>query len=131
MVGGRGTIEHFSGARTGGLEDPMRNTPLKLTQELVDQLNALIRTNIDSTAGFLEAAEHVNDPELQSRFRNWAQERRSSADELRRFLEVSDQQPEASGSALGAIHRWWLEMRARLADGDPDVVLDEAERGEE
>lgn len=110
----------------------MINTSVKLTEQVVQRLNDLIRTNIDSSKGLHEAAEVVNDPELRSRFIDLARDRQINAAELRQFIESHQGWVDMDGgTVLGAAHRWWLDMRARMAGGDPAVVLNEAERGED
>lgn len=108
-----------------------QNQPGDLKEETLNRLNDLIRLNIDSVRGFTEAADVVSDQELKARFRQFAQERQVNVEELKRYVKWSDEEPEDSGSTLGAVHRWWLDLRAKAAGGDPGAVLSEAERGED
>ena len=102
-----------------------------LNEETANRVNDLIRINIDSAKGFRAAAEVVNDVGLRTRFEQYATQRDSNAQELRRFIAGSGETPEDSGSASGTAHRWWMDLRAKAAGGDAGVVLSEAERGED
>jgi uncharacterized protein (TIGR02284 family) len=102
-----------------------------LQPQTINRLNDLIRINIDSAQGFREAASVINDGSLRTRFEEFATQRDNNARELKQFVAWNDKEPEDSGSAAGAIHRWWLDLRAKAAGGDAKVVLSEAERGED
>ena len=39
--------------------------------------------------------------------------------------------PESGGSALGAMHRGWLELKATVTARDDKAILNECERGED
>jgi uncharacterized protein (TIGR02284 family) len=103
-----------------------------LDDKTVGRLNDLIRINIDSHKGFSEAAAVVDDPQIKTRFLQFARERLSNAEELKKYVAWNNEEPETSGSALGAAHRWWLNLRSKLTSGDDThIVLTEAERGED
>jgi len=110
---------------------PMINIPFNLNDQIIDKLNDLIRVNIDSCKGFKEASEIVDDEQISAEFRGLAQQRLANAEELKRYVEFDDEMAQSSGSASGAVHRWWMELRSRATGGDPSVVLSEAERGED
>jgi len=106
-------------------------TSSMLDSDTADRVNDLIRINIDSAKGFRAAAEVVNDVGLRTRFEQYAAQRDSNAHELRQFVAGSGEEPEDSGSAGGAVHRWWMDLRSKATGGDAGVVLSEAERGED
>ena len=102
-----------------------------MTEKTVEQLQDLIRINIDSCRGFEQAAETIESRSIANLFGQMAKDRRGHADQLRRLVELTDEEAEDSGSIKGAIHRWWLTARGTLNGGDDHVVLIEAERGED
>lgn len=102
-----------------------------LREETVDDLQDLIRVNIDSCKGFRHAADEVDNPQLESFFRECADQRNRFAGELRQYVKMNDEDAEDSGSIKGKMHRWWLDMRSMMQDHDAHAVLSEAERGED
>jgi len=104
---------------------------LQLKDQTVEELQDLIRINIDSCKGFEQAAETIDTESIQRLFRQIARDRRHHVHELRRFVDMTDKDAEDSGSIKGAVHRWWLTARGKLNGGDDHVVLIEAERGED
>ena len=113
---------------------PMETTAT-LTDETVERIKDLVCINKDSSEGFNQAADVVEDPDLKGLFRMMAGERRKFADELRRYVVINDDDTdvgdEITGSWKGTFHRWWLDLRGKLNGGDAYAVLAEAERGED
>lgn len=106
-------------------------THTKLTDETIDILQDLIRIDIDSAAGFREAAEAIDDPRCAELFRDLGRQRRAFGDELKTFVRWNDETPVDHGSIKGAVHRWWIDVKSRVKDGNTSTVLAEAERGED
>lgn len=104
---------------------------IDLDHRTIDDLKDLIRINIDSSNGFSEAADHVDDDSLASMFRKLSTQRRSFADELRQFIAINDEEASDTGSIQGAVHRWWMIIRDAVSGDDDYSVLAEAERGED
>ena len=104
---------------------------LNLEETTIKKLQSLIQWNIDSVEGLTEAAEKVDDNRVATTFRQVAQGRSSYARELQSYVVANDQEPEDSGSAMGAMHRGWTSMRSAINGGDAYVILIEAERGED
>ena len=109
----------------------MLQSKLDLRDETISKLQDLIEINIDSQKGFQQAAETIEEPKMATLFRQIARDRAANATELQRFVAVNNETPEDDGSAMGAMHRWWLSARGALNGGDDYVVLIEAERGED
>lgn len=106
------------------------DTVTTLEPDIVDKLQDLIALNLDGAAGCREAAEAIDDPAIADTLCAIAEERRVQAGALQTLVGLNDEEPRTAGSALGAAHRYWLDLRATLSGGDPQVVLTEAERGE-
>ena len=106
-------------------------TKTSLTEETIEALQDLIQTNIDSAKGFQEAAEEIDDVNLANLFREMASTRNGLAEELQKHVEFNGERPRESGSLLAAMHRTWLDIRAKVNGGDPTAILIEAEKGED
>lgn len=107
----------------------------QLTQTLEPQtteaLQDLIGVNLDSAAGFEEAASAVRAESIATLFREIAAERRSFADRLAAHVRRQGDLPRREGSFRAAMHRWWIQFRGVVQDGDAYAILAEAERGED
>jgi uncharacterized protein (TIGR02284 family) len=100
-------------------------------QETVDKLKDLTRINRDSAAGFEEAADAVENDQLQKLFRSLATQRAGYAEELNRYVELNEGDTEITTSWKNMFHRWWIDIRGKVSGGDAYAVLAEAERGED
>ncbi len=106
-------------------------TKLDLNQETVNQLQDLIRINIDSSDGFEFSADQIDDPALKSRFTEFARRRREHADELATYVAWNREDPVREGSYAASMHRTWMSIREMFSSDDLYTVLAEAERGED
>lgn len=106
-------------------------TKTTLETETIQDLQHVIRINLDSSKGFRAAADEVDNAPLAQFFRACADEREEMAHECQRLVGANGTAPEHDGSLLGAAHRWWLNIRGAIQDGDEHAVLAEAERGED
>jgi uncharacterized protein (TIGR02284 family) len=100
-------------------------------EKLVDTINNLIETCRDGQNGFKEAADNVKNPELKRLFNDIALERGQFASELQQEVRKLGGDPEKSGSAAGAIHRTWMNIKGTLTGKDDHSILNECERGED
>ena len=92
----------------------------------------LIETLKDGQAGFKQAAESVKDPQLRSLFEEYSRQRARFAIELRSQAQSPDERDsKMSGSAAGALHRGWINLKSTLTSGDDHAILAECERGED
>ena len=102
---------------------------MKEQKEIVD---GLIETLKDGQEGFEQAAEGVKDPPLKSLFNEYSQQRSRFASELQSQAQsLGEQEPETSGSATGALHRAWINLKSAVTSGDDHAILVECERGED
>ena len=108
----------------------MSNTS-NMDDKTVDKLQDLLSINIDSQRGFEEAAEHTNDAELKSLFRDFSQRRSHNAAELRQAISSAGKEPTNSGSVSATLHRWWIDAKQTVTGKDAASILSEAERGED
>ena len=102
---------------------------MKKQDEVIDDL---IETLKDGQQGFREAAESVKDPQLKSLFHDYTQQRARFLIELRSKAQNPDEREHnVSGSAAGALHRGWINLKSALSKGDDHAILAECERGED
>lgn len=106
-------------------------TKSTLNQSTIEGLQKLIRYNLDSVEGFKHAADQIDEPKVETVFREIANERSQFADQLQQFVDFNFEEPVKEGSAMAALHRTWLNVRSALNGGDVYPVLAEAERGED
>jgi uncharacterized protein (TIGR02284 family) len=86
----------------------------------------------DGEKGFKEAAEAVKDAQLKSLFQQYSQQRHRFASELQAQAQsLGESKPEKSGSASGAMHRAWINLKSVVTSGDDKAILSECERGED
>src|SRR5205814_4678296 len=101
-------------------------------KEIVSVIDDLIETLKDGQEGFKQAAESVKNPQLKSLFNDYAQQRARFIVELRSKAQTPDErEPDVSGSATGALHRGWINLKSALSRGDDHAILAECERGED
>ncbi len=94
-------------------------------------LNDLIQTCKDGQQGFLDAAHHVQDPGLKALFLEYSQQRSMFAGDLQREVMSLGGEPEHSGSTMGALHRGWIDFKAKVTGQKDAAILHEAESGED
>lgn len=99
--------------------------------DVIDALNGLIETCKDGEYGFKACADQARRPDLKSLFMQRADDCRGAAQELSEQVLGLGGKPETGGSAMGAIERGWVAVRAMLSTYDDKAVLEECERGED
>src|SRR5919198_4538364 len=93
-------------------------------------LNHLIETCKDAERGFRHVAGHVTDPEMKTLFLDIASQRARFVADLLPHAQRLGGADAHDGTAVGALHRTWIDLRSAIFRGDPVAVVHEAERGE-
>jgi len=106
-------------------------TKHNLNKDTIKKVQDLIQINIDSKKGFAEAAAQIEDVTIGAAFSEFSKQRSEFAEQLQQYVSWSGETPVEEGSYAGAVHRTWLDLRAKLNGGDSLAVLSEAERGED
>ena len=106
-------------------------TKTNLNEETISKMQRLIEANIDSYEGFQETAKDVDDASMSSLFERLSVQRAQNAKALQQFVQLNHEEAKESGTARGAVHRAWIQARAAINGGNPEVVLIEASRGED
>lgn len=99
--------------------------------KVISTLNDLIKTSKDGEQGFMMSAENVSDPELKGIFQERARRCAEGARELQRQVQQLGGKPDTSGSASGALHRGWTNIKSAVTGKDDKAILNEVERGED
>jgi uncharacterized protein (TIGR02284 family) len=91
----------------------------------------VIKTLQDGQRGFADIGEHIKDETLKRYFLAESLKRASFRAELENELHRAGMADvKESGSAAGALHRAWGDLKARLGGGDHQL-LETAEQGED
>lgn len=106
-------------------------TVTNLDKDTLSGVKSLIEINIDSSKGFQTAAEKIENADIAGYFRQCSTRRAQFADQLSKVVNVNGKDAPDAGTAKGAMHRWWLDLRGTIQNGDEHAVLAEAERGED
>lgn len=101
------------------------------SNKVTSTLNDLIETCRDGQNGFKEAAENVKSPELKTFLNQLGTERAQFVNELQLEVRGLGDDPQKSGSAAGAMHRVWMDIKGTLTGKDDHSILSECERGED
>ncbi len=92
--------------------------------KVISTLNELIETCKDGEQGFSTSAEDVSDPELKTVFKERARTCANGARELQEQVRRLGGDPETSGSTLGALHRGWENVKAKITGKDDKAILE-------
>ena len=93
-------------------------------------LNHLIETCKDAERGFRHVAEHAMDPTVKSLFLDIASQRARFASDLLPHAQRLGGANAHDGTAVGALHRTWIDLRSAIFRNDAIAIVHEAERGE-
>ena len=94
-------------------------------------LHSLISTLQDSQKGFADIGEHLKDDTLKRFFLAESLKRANFRAELENELHrLGEHDVNETGTAAGAIHRVWGDLKAKLISGD-HTLLETAEQGED
>jgi uncharacterized protein (TIGR02284 family) len=93
-------------------------------------LNHLIETCKDAERGYRHVAEHAADPAVKTLFLDIASQRAKFAADLLPFAQRLGGANTHEGTAAGALHRTWIDLKSAIFRNDPIAIVHEAERGE-
>jgi uncharacterized protein (TIGR02284 family) len=94
-------------------------------------LNHLIETCRDSERGYRSAAGLVEGPALKTKLLEMANERARFAQELVPHAQRLGGDDAADGTRSAALHRGWMDLKARLSPHDDRAVFNEVLRGDQ
>ncbi len=93
-------------------------------------VKAVIAVLHDGAKGFPDLGEHLKDSQAKSFFLSEATTRAEYARELEAALASTGETTDVGGTGIGAIHRVWGDLKAKLGGSD-HTLLETAEQGED
>jgi len=97
----------------------------------VPDLQEVLTRYVDSTRGYLQAAELMERADFSAAFTEIAARRGEDAKEMSGLIQQEGEHPEEGPSIEGALHRWWIRVRETVSDEELAAVISECVRGEE
>ena len=103
----------------------------EVNKKVEETLRSVIQSLIDGQEGFKQIGEKLEDSTLKHYFAAESLKRASFRGELETLLHTQGvDDVKESGTASGAIHRTWADVKAKLGGGD-HTLLETAEAGED
>jgi uncharacterized protein (TIGR02284 family) len=103
---------------------------MKSRLELAAELNDVLERNYDAVNGYKDAARDVEHAALKEYLLKQAVERVRFGKEIREEIILLGGTPTEEGSALGFLHRTWMNFKTNLVHDNEDEVCEECIRGE-
>ncbi|MDO6817559.1 PA2169 family four-helix-bundle protein [Zobellia sp. 1_MG-2023] len=100
------------------------------SEEVQTKLNNILEKTYDAEKGFKKAAEHAKSTDLKTFFKRKADERYTFGHDLKSEIVRYGQDFEKGGSATGAMHRGWMDVKAWFSADNDESMLEEAITGE-
>ncbi len=99
--------------------------------DIIAQLNHLIRVNKDAEAAFRTAAEDIENSELETLFDNFAKQHGKFVVDLQQEIARLGGTAGDSGTWEGAFHRSWVSLKSAVSGHSAGAILASCESGEE
>lgn len=99
--------------------------------EVVSVLNDLIETCEDGIHGFTTAAEAVKNPSAKALFASRLPKIELGERELKAEIRRFGGDPDKRGTAAGALHRGWINLKSAITGKNEEAIIAECVRGEE
>ena len=99
--------------------------------DVVDVLNDLLENARDGEYGFRTCAEQVDNAAMKQLFAGRADGCRQAAVELEALIAQYGGEPASGGTAAGALHRGWVELKGSVGADSELSILESCERGED
>lgn len=100
-------------------------------EDVVDVLNDLLENTRDGEYGFKACAEQVETARAKELFASRAASCRQAGEELVRLIRQYGGQPASGGTAAGALHRGWVQVKGAVGVDSELSILESCERGED
>jgi len=97
----------------------------------ISTLERLLEVSRISHKGYSDAAEHVKDPVLQSRFNQFAQQRAHFIERMENMLGKKGGSPKEAESFEGNMMRMWIDFKSGLIGEDNQKIIDQCLKEEE
>jgi uncharacterized protein (TIGR02284 family) len=100
-------------------------------EDVVDVLNDLLENARDGEYGFRTCAEQVDSANAKQLFFSRAEGCRQAGEELSQLVRRYGGEPASGGTAAGAVHRGWLQVKGSVGADSELSILESCERGED
>lgn len=100
-------------------------------EDVVDVLNDLLENARDGEYGFKTCAEQVETPSPKQLFLTRAEGCRQAGEELMQLIRTYGGEPASGGTAAGAMHRGWVQLKGSVGADSELSILESCERGED
>ena len=101
------------------------------SEGVVDVLNDLLENARDGEYGFRTCAEQVESANAKQLFFTRAEGCRQAGEELMQWIRKYGGEPASGGTAAGAAHRGWVQVKGSLGADSELSILESCERGED
>lgn len=100
--------------------------------KIISELNGLVEKCCDGVTGYKNAAENSNSVSLKNFFHAKSNQRDRFASELKSEIRrMGGEVKDTDGSAMGTMHRTWMDIKSAFSTNVEETVLDACENGEE
>jgi uncharacterized protein (TIGR02284 family) len=99
--------------------------------DVVDVLNDLLENTRDGEYGFRTCAEQVESANAKQLFTSRAEGCRQAGEELMALIRNYGGEPAEGGTAAGAMHRGWVQVKGAVGADSELSILESCERGED
>lgn len=99
--------------------------------DVVDVLNDLLENARDGEYGFRTCAEQVETAQAKQLFASRAEGCRQAGEELMQLIRSYGGEPASGGTAAGALHRGWVQVKGGVGADSELSILESCERGED
>jgi len=117
--------DDFNTGTLAGNQDVMSN------DDVVDVLNDLLENTRDGEYGFRTCAEQVETPNAKQLFASRAIGCKQAGEELLQLIRSLGGEPASGGTAAGALHRGWVQVKGSVGADSELSILESCERGED
>lgn len=106
---------------------------MEKNEKIAEVLNDLIEINNDRIEGYEKAAKETanEDADLRSVFMAMADESKTYAAELKKYVETAGEKPAEGTTQRGKIYRVWMDVKAAVTGKNRKSILDSCEFGED
>lgn len=94
------------------------------------KIDTIIEKNYDAVEGYKHALNHVTSPTLKKVFSERQKQREKFHDELVGVMAGYDYKAPEHGTAKGAMHRIFLDVKSTLSSEQQQAAIEECQRGE-
>ena len=99
--------------------------------DVVDILNDLLENARDGEYGFRTCSDQVENANAKQLFASRAEGCKKAGDELMQLVRAYGGEPASGGTAAGALHRGWVQVKGSVGADSELSILESCERGED